>query len=184
MIAFIRLCWISWLLLWIALSLRTKATARREPAASRARHTAPVVIGALLMVQRTGWPVLDSAMLPRLALFAPAAAALVLAGLAFAIWARLTIAGNWSGTVTLKRGHELVRKGPYGIVRHPIYSGLLLAMLGNVLAIDAWRALAGFALVLVGFVQKIGIEEQFMQEAFGADYTAYSTKVGSLLPRL
>jgi len=60
-------------------------------------------------------------------------AALVAIGLIFAGWARAHLAGNWSGTVTLKQDHSLTRSGPYRLARHPIYTGLLLAILGSAL---------------------------------------------------
>ena len=80
---------------------------------------------------------------------------MVAAGLAFAVWARVYLGRNWSGTVTVKQDHELIRSGPYGFVRHPIYTGLLLAMLGTAIAIGEWRGLVAFALFTIGFLLKL-----------------------------
>lgn len=65
---------------------------------------------------------------------------MVICGLAFAVWARIHLGRNWSGTVTVKEDHELIRSGPYGIVRHPIYTGLLLAIAGTAIVFGEWRA--------------------------------------------
>ena len=72
---------------------------------------------------------------------------MVAAGIAFAVWARHYLGRNWSGTVTVKQDHELIRSGPYRLVRHPIYTGLLLAILGTAVAFGEWRGLLAFALL-------------------------------------
>ena len=78
---------------------------------------------------------------------------LTLAGVAFAVWARMLLAGNWSSDVTLKRDHELIVNGPYALVRHPIYTGILLALIGTALAIGEWRAALAVVLVTLAFSQ-------------------------------
>jgi hypothetical protein len=74
-------------------------------------------------------------------------AALTALGLSFTSWARVHLGRNWSGTVTLKDDHALIRTGPYRRVRHPIYSGALLALAGTVLAVGQWRGVIALALV-------------------------------------
>jgi protein-S-isoprenylcysteine O-methyltransferase Ste14 len=103
-------------------------------------------------------------------------------GLALAVWARRHLGRNWSGIVTVKQDHELIRSGPYGLVRHPIYTGLLLAILGTAGAIGEWRGLFAFALITVGFVLKFKMEERFMSETFGEQYARYRAEVRSLIP--
>lgn len=178
----LRAIWLAWLVLWVALAWHNKRDARRESWLSRAAHGVPVGIGAVLLFTRTGWRPLDFALLPRTIFNDAAAMLLTLAGLGFAIWARRTIGRNWSGTVTLKQGHELMRTGPYRLVRHPIYSGLLLALAGTVLAVDAPRAILGFALITLAFLRKIPIEERFMRDAFGAAYDEYARTTPALIP--
>jgi protein-S-isoprenylcysteine O-methyltransferase Ste14 len=94
------------------------------------------------------------------------------------------IGRNWSGVVTVKQDHEMVRSGPYAIVRHPIYSGLLLAFLGTAVARGDWQALLAVPLVLVAFLRKIRLEERWMAEQFPRDYPAYRTRVPALVPFL
>ena len=84
--------------------------------------------------------------------------------------------------VTLKQDHELIRSGPYRWVRHPIYTGLLLAVLGSAIALGEWRGLIALALVTAAFLRKIAIEERFLTEQFGGVYAHYSRKVPSLVP--
>lgn len=108
--------------------------------------------------------------------------ALTIAGIALAIVARLFLGGNWSGSVTIKQGHTLVRKGPYTIVRHPIYSGFLLAILGTGLAIGEIRALIAAILIFAILAHKINLEERFMMEQFGAEYGQYRRRVKALIP--
>ena len=90
-------------------------------------------------------------------------AALTFAGLAFAIWARFIIAGNWSSYVELKRDHELIVAGPYRYVRHPIYTGLLLAFAGSALAVGEWRGVLAVVIVAASFWRKLRLEEAIMR---------------------
>lgn len=113
-----------------------------------------------------------------------AGAAITLGGLLFSVWARAHLGENWSATITVKERHELVTSGPYGIVRHPIYSGLLVAFVGSALARGEWRGVVAVILVAWTFWRKLGIEEQWMRERFGVDYEAYARRVPALVPFL
>ena len=84
--------------------------------------------------------------------------------------------------VTVKHDHELVRSGPYALVRHPIYSGVLLALIGTTLAIGRWRGLPGLALIAAALLCKLTIEERFMSEQFGEAYARYRAEVPALIP--
>jgi protein-S-isoprenylcysteine O-methyltransferase Ste14 len=92
-------------------------------------------------------------------------------GIAIAVWARNYLGRNWSGTVTVKQDHELIRTGPYRLVRHPIYSGLLLAILGTAVAFGEWRGLPAFGLLAGSLLLKLRMEERFMSESFPKEYT-------------
>jgi protein-S-isoprenylcysteine O-methyltransferase Ste14 len=107
---------------------------------------------------------------------------LVLAGIAFSIAARVSLGGNWSGIVTLKQDHELIRKGPYRLVRHPIYTGLVVAILGTAIAQGELRSVFAVALVAAALVRKIGIEEALLVQEFGAAYDRYRREVPALIP--
>ena len=176
--------WLAWVLYWVVSAFGVKTTRRRESRASRLSHVLPLAVGVTLIawphLHQVGW--LSRPLLPPSAWRFGGALALTAAGLAFTVWARLHIGRNWSGTVTLKEGHELIRSGPYAWVRHPIYTGLLVALLGGAVACGEWRALIGLALVAGAFVRKLRIEEHFMRESFPDEYPRYCAQVPALIP--
>ncbi len=176
--------WLAWCVTWVVLSRRVKPVVRQESILSRALHLVPLAVAAALLFGRQSYGALLSApVLPRGAWMVYAGAALVTLGLAFTVWARLVLAGNWSGTVTLKQSHELVRHGPYSLARHPIYTGLLTALLGTAVAIDAWRGVLALVIVLLSFLRKLRTEEAFMRSAFGGAYDAYARTTPAIVPR-
>jgi len=84
----------------------------------------------------------------------------------------------------VKEGHELIRSGPYALVRHPIYAGLLMAFVGTALARGEWRGLIAVALVFVTLWRKLRLEEKWMRAQFGDSYEAYSRQVAALVPHI
>jgi protein-S-isoprenylcysteine O-methyltransferase Ste14 len=102
-------------------------------------------------------------------------------GVAFAIWARWHLGRNWSGAPSIKEGHELVMSGPYHFVRHPIYTGMLLAILGSALVLGVvWAAV--FFIFCVNFLYRIPVEEKYMMQLFPKTYPAYKKGTKSLIP--
>jgi protein-S-isoprenylcysteine O-methyltransferase Ste14 len=174
-----------WVAYWVRSAMQTKSTQRRESRASRLSHVVPLLIGVALI----GWPHLHVPGLPWLSWRLPYPDArfligllLVAAGIAYTFWARVHLGANWSGTVTQKEQHELIRTGPYAYVRHPIYTGLLIALAGNAVVCGEPRALVGLAIVVYAFVRKLRIEERFMNELFPQDYARYRAQVPALVP--
>ena len=108
--------------------------------------------------------------------------ALLAAGLLFAVWARVHLGRNWSGAVTVKEGHELIRTGPYKLTRHPIYSGLLLAVIGTAITSGTLRAWVGVVIIAIAFAVKVRAEERFMRETFPGEYERYCEEVPALVP--
>lgn len=175
--------WLAWLLYWIVSALNAKTTRRRESPLSRISYFLPLITGAWLIGAPRlplGW--LATPLLPSDPLRWQLAVALVALGLGFAVWARVRLGRNWSGAVTLKESHELIRAGPYAYVRHPIYTGLLLAFLGTAVACGEGRALLGLALIVFAFTRKLRIEEALMHEAFAGEYARYAAEVPALIP--
>jgi len=107
--------------------------------------------------------------------------ALFAAGLAFAIWARVTIGRNWGSPMTQKDDPELVTSGPYRLVRHPIYSGILTAGVGTALALN-WFWLFVVALAAIYFLYSAAVEERFLTETFPDSYPAYKRSSKMLVP--
>src|SRR6185312_4013633 len=121
--------WLSWVVYWLAASRDVKSTLQRESPSSRFSHMVPLAIAALLFSDprmRIGF--LGERFLPLSVWLFWLGTFLTGGGLLFTVWARLHLGRNWSGSVTIKEGHELVTSGPYALVRHPIYTGLLLAL--------------------------------------------------------
>jgi protein-S-isoprenylcysteine O-methyltransferase Ste14 len=176
--------WGVWALYWLASASGNKMTRRREPWRSRLAYSGPVFAGALLIVWRPapwgGW--LAAPLWPDAPLAGWIGLTLLAAGLAFAVWARVHLGRNWSGTVTVKEGHELIRTGPYARVRHPIYTGLLTAVLGTAVVAGSVRAAFGFAIIAASLVIKSRIEERYMRETFPGEYPRYRATVPALIP--
>ena len=108
---------------------------------------------------------------------------LVLAGLGFAIWARVVLGQNWSGLVMMVRdGHQLVQDGPYAIVRHPIYTGLLAAILGTALTLGTLASWIAVVSGLAGILLRVDVEERLMASEFGDAHAAYRARTRKLIP--
>lgn len=104
-------------------------------------------------------------------------------GFLFCWWARIHLGRLWSGSITRKDGHRVVDSGPYGIVRHPIYTGLLTAGLATMVLKGTGHAIIGFALMVIGYHMKARLEERFLRDQLGAaDYDAYARRVPMLVP--
>ena len=177
--------WLVWAAYWWASASNVKPALRREGFVSRALHIVPLGAAvALLMPPGAALPILATRFVPSSEPGFWIGAAITAGGLLFAVQARRWLGRNWSGTVTVKHDHELVTGGPYGIVRHPIYTGLLAGFIGSAIALGEWRGLVAAALVLLAFARKIRLEERWMQERFGDAYRRYRQRVPALVPGL
>jgi protein-S-isoprenylcysteine O-methyltransferase Ste14 len=182
-----RICSLLWTLLgivWLIAWLRTKTTQERAPFGSRLFYGVPVTIAFyLLFGDNVPFAWLESRIIPKNIYIEVLAIILTALGIAFAIWARFYLGQNWSSAVTIKVDHQLIRTGPYAWVRHPIYSGLILAMIGTALARRELRGLLALVLLYLGFKVKSQMEEKFMHKTFGPEYEDYSRSTGALIPR-
>jgi protein-S-isoprenylcysteine O-methyltransferase Ste14 len=175
--------WIAFLLYWRLKARHTKATQRLEPVASRiVRSVVFLSAIALLVLPRIPLPWLYRPFLPsgRWRFFL--GAVLTSAGLLFAVWAREYLGTNWSHSVTIKQDHQLIINGPYVVVRHPIYAGLIAGILGSVIALAQLRGLIAFVLFSLVLWAKLRMEEVWMRDQFGASYEAYSRRVAAVVP--
>ncbi|MGC0776432.1 MAG: isoprenylcysteine carboxylmethyltransferase family protein, partial [Candidatus Acidiferrum sp.] len=165
------------------MSTNVKVTERREPASSRlVRGVSMVCAVALLSLPSVPLPFLNERFLPPGTVWFWSGAAVTAGGLLFSVWARRHLGKNWSQAVTVKEGHELITTGPYALVRHPIYSGLLLGIVGCAVARGEWRGLLAVALVFGAVWHKLRLEEKWMRAQFGEPYEAYSRRVAALVP--
>ncbi len=175
--------WIAIGVVWLVGAFHNKQTVRRLPAGRRVVHFLILGVGFSFLMRRSlrigplAWR-----FVPDIGTVDLVGNALEIVGLAFAIWARLHLGRNWSAEPTLKQGHALIRGGPYAAVRHPIYSGLLLAIFGKALEHGDLAGLVGAAIFLVEWKRKSLIEEQFLLEQFGHEYARYRGEVKGLIP--
>ncbi len=180
----IMLLWLLWGAYWVLTSRAVKRDAREEGRGARLRHILPIAVAAALLAwpHVHGW--LGLVLLPRADWQPLLGLALLVAGLALTVWARRVIGRNWSAWVTLKQGHELVQGGPYRVVRHPIYTGLVVGFVGTAIARDELRGLVAVALVAWTFIAKLRLEERWLGEQFGTRYQEYRQRTWALLPWL
>jgi protein-S-isoprenylcysteine O-methyltransferase Ste14 len=174
--------WLLWLAYWIATSKAVKATARKETQGSRTLQAVPLIAGGALVslpdptlsALTPDWPHIGATQLTGLAI--------VVAVLLFSVWARVHLGANWSVSVTLKEEHELIRSGPYALVRHPIYTGCLSALAGSALIGGEWRGALGVALIFASLAYKVRVEESWLAGHFGDAYARYRREVAALIP--
>jgi protein-S-isoprenylcysteine O-methyltransferase Ste14 len=176
--------WAAWIVYWIVAARNAKPMHWREPIGAHILHGLPLLCCAVLLVGPRWLPSPLTARIVPSGLGPPLlGASMVAAGLGFAIWARRHLGRNWSGRVEVKKDHALVRTGPYRLVRHPIYSGLLFALAGTALAIGEWRGVPALACAVLGFLGRIRAEEAQMQRLF-PEYEQYRSRSAALIPFL
>jgi protein-S-isoprenylcysteine O-methyltransferase Ste14 len=177
--------WVAWLVYWWASARNVKPTRRHESFGSRLAHIVPLGVAAWLLAMPTlPGDALSGRLLPRTLTVYLIGTAITAVGLGFSVWARAHLGRNWSGTVTLKEDHELVRGGPYRFVRHPIYTGLLVAFAGSAVARGEWRGVLAVAIAFIALWRKLKLEERWLEETFGEAYARYRSEVPALVPFL
>ena len=175
--------WLGLFAVWIVAALGAKRTMRSEFGWPRVGQLVLNVTTWLLMTGR----VLDDTVwseraLPDTLAIGVGGSVLALAGAVFTLWARFTIGRNWSGNITVKTDHELMTRGPYAIVRHPIYFGLLVTLAGTAVVVGEYRAFLAVVVAIVAWKWKSSIEERVMTEHFGDAYRDYKRRTKALIP--
>jgi protein-S-isoprenylcysteine O-methyltransferase Ste14 len=175
--------WIAWAASWFASAWWSGATEKRAGMRSEIGYRAVLAVGGVLFA------IPARSFEERLRLWhvdwleAWICAAVVALGFAFCWWARVHLGRLWSGRITKKEGHRVVDTGPYGIVRHPIYTGILLAVLATLVAKGTVLGIVGGALLAVGLWMKARLEEKWLRSELGAEsYDAYRRRVPMLVP--
>ncbi|HEV3396559.1 MAG TPA: isoprenylcysteine carboxylmethyltransferase family protein [Xanthobacteraceae bacterium] len=174
--------WVVLLLVWAPGYFTSKRTARVPNLALQIPTSALLVVCFVLLFNPRLWG-LGRSVTPHTAAFGLTGLALDLAGVAFAICARVMLGRNWSGMVmTVKEDHQLVQSGPYAIVRHPIYTGLASAILGTALTVGTLASYIGVAAGLTALLVRIHVEEKLMADQFGEAHAAYRRRTKKLIP--
>jgi protein-S-isoprenylcysteine O-methyltransferase Ste14 len=178
---FIECCWIAWLAYWVAMAFTTKPTVERRGFIGY-RFVAGLLIVGLAAAARLLHVSSQSQLWHTTLALGVVSDCIVVAGAAFTVWARITLGRNWSAEVTFKQDHELIESGPYALVRHPIYTGLIVMALGT--TINYGRAF-GFALLVAlcgGLWWKARQEERIMSRHFPDAYAEYKVRVRAIIP--
>ena len=176
--------WLLFALYWFVAAFGVKRTAKRQNLSERMLYIVFMAAGFFLLNQENpNWGPLNRRFVSDQLWLAWLGSALCAAGVLFAIWARRTIGKDWSAEVQIKEGHQLIRSGPYAHIRHPIYTGLLLATFGTALLVGEYRGLLAVLLFLVGFTRKARKEESFLAAEFGPAFEEHRRHTGFYLPR-
>ncbi|MGX5839084.1 methyltransferase family protein [Mesorhizobium sp. ArgA1] len=178
----ITLLWLIWVVSWFLAAFWSDPAQKRAGIQAELRYRALWLLGAvLLFIPAHGYAGRLRFWFPTLA-EAWICAGLIAIGLLFAWWARLHLGRLWSASVTAKAEHRVVDTGPYGMVRHPIYTGLLLAILATMAAKGTVWGIAGAAFLTIGIVVKARLEERFLRGELGSAYDDYTRRVPMLVP--
>jgi protein-S-isoprenylcysteine O-methyltransferase Ste14 len=177
------IAWIGWIVTWIAAAFWSGRTQKRVNTWEVWVYRVASLAGLVLLNHRTA-RALGSPRLWHVGLDgAYTLAALTFGGILFAWWARIHLGRLWSGSITVKEGHRVVDTGPYGLVRHPIYTGLIFAVIATAVAQATVTGLAAIALITIGLWLKARVEERFLATELGPDdYAAYRRRVPMLVP--
>jgi protein-S-isoprenylcysteine O-methyltransferase Ste14 len=175
-------CWVSLALYWNISARSVKSAVEGQSFVARLARM-PVWLGFILFIAAGVHPV-GMVVIRRTVLSDSVAVAICALGVFVAIWSRKTLGAEWSRDVELKEGHKLVERGPYRLMRHPIYTGNLLMGLGTAIASGLLVAFAGLVSFAVGFWIKLNQEERLLLRAFPDEYPAYKARVKALIPHV
>jgi protein-S-isoprenylcysteine O-methyltransferase Ste14 len=180
----LAIIWLLWLASWVGASFWSGQTRKHVTVIKTSRYHALIVLGAILF---TPW---TSRLLGEKPFWSPGATGVylltvvTLAGIAFTWWARIHLGRFWSNAITHKEGHKVIDTGPYGMVRHPIYTGLILGMIATGIAVGTVSAVLGAILISLGMAWKAKMEEVFLGQELGPDYVTYRQRVPMIIPFL
>jgi protein-S-isoprenylcysteine O-methyltransferase Ste14 len=182
----LRSVWFTWWITWLAAAAWSDRAVKRPPRRSQIVYRLLAAGGAILLFglyrhdvsgERIVWHTLDALSWVMVAIAA--------VGLLFTWWARIHLGRLWSSSVGRKADHRVVDTGPYGIVRHPIYSGITLASIATAVLRGTLIAWLGVVVMTLGWYVKARMEEEFLRDELGAEaYSAYARRVPMLVPLL
>jgi protein-S-isoprenylcysteine O-methyltransferase Ste14 len=174
--------WAGWLLFWLIAARGNKRTAVRSGLLWQ------VIALAVVLVVRLVWrrfpAYFEQLLLPPSAVWVDIGLVLTACGLGFTVWARRVLGTNWSATPSLKENHDLVQRGPYRLVRHPIYTGLLFAAFGTWLAQGRVSGLCVLGMAAILLILKLNVEEALLTRRFPEAYLQYRRRVKAIVPFL
>lgn len=181
----LNFAWLVILVFWMFGAFQTKKTSKQEPFFKRILwYWFPLIIAGLLLGpgEWFGHTWLRENFIEHTDLVGIIGASIAWLGALLACWSRFVLGKNWSVSVQLKKNHELVKTGPYKIIRHPIYTALLLVFLGNTIIVGDYRGILAMLIVFLSFWRKLKLEEKWLKEYFGESYLNYKAESRALFP--
>lgn len=183
--SFFPVGWLGFWGYWMIMARQVRKTRKAEPQSTRfARVAFNCFVFALVALPQFGHGILGRQLLGADRIRFWAGAALLMFGLGLSVWARVHLGSYWSGTITLKEGHKVIRTGPYRLVRHPIYAGLWLGFLGTAVALGEVRGFVALVLLVTVQFFKSQREERWLEQDLGEEYRRYRKEVPAFVPFL
>ena len=178
----IGILWVAWVAYWLVAARYTLSNQRTESLLTGASYRVLLVLGAILLAFPDRLGPANPLLWPQSAITVAIGLGLAIIGLSIAVWARRHLGKYWSGRITLKVDHHVIQSGPYAFVRHPIYSGILFALLGTVISIGTVQSCIAIAPMFASFVLKLTLKERWLCAHLGTEYEQYRRRVKALIP--
>src|SRR5579884_1328397 len=181
----LALIWLAWVVSWVVAAFWSGRTKTHVATWDSWVYRLPILIGAILLMPLTA-RIVGAEPLYHVGTLGTYLLALVtVGGISFTWWARIHLGRFWSNAITHKEDHRIIDTGPYGMVRHPIYTGQIVGMIATGIAIGNWAAILGTLLIPFGEWQKARMEERFLSVELGQEaYRNYSRRVPMIVPFL
>lgn len=179
-LALSALLWVLFSMYWSIAAKNSSRATRSETRGSRRVHEILLNVGLLLLFIPV--PGMTQRFAPLSPIVTAAGLAVQIACGALGIWARKHLGAHWSGEITIKVDHQLIRTGPYRLIRHPIYTAMLGMFAGTAIVSGQTHALLGLALGVIAYWRKIRMEEENLNDAFGDAYHDYRRETWALVP--
>ncbi len=173
--------WTAMAVYWIFATRRAKGGALGESNRSRLLHLSLFWFSVLLALAPGIGP-LGERWLPESVGFDAAGLTVQMGGVALYFWARAHMGRFWSGIISSLPDHRLVRGGPYRLLRHPMYAGILAMFLGTAILVGEWRAMIALGIVIGAYSRKIRMEERHLRRIFGEEYAAFARECRAVIP--
>jgi protein-S-isoprenylcysteine O-methyltransferase Ste14 len=181
----LKIVWIALITFWIISAINNKQAVFKESILSRfLQYWLPLIIAILLLGpgEWFGHTLIRENFIEHTNLVGSIGLIISFIGLIIACWSRYLLGKNWSLSVQKKENHELIKSGFYKIVRHPIYTGILLIFIGNIIIVGDYRGFIALTIVFASFWYKLKKEERILTEIFGEKYELYKNKTKALIP--
>ena len=172
--------WVAMMVYWNAAAKNSARIQSAESAASRSRHQLLLNLALLLAFVRFPWT--GARWLPASNLVAPIGLVIQVSSMLLDVWAMRCLGRNWSGAVAIKVDHQLIRTGPYRLIRHPIYTAMIGMYLGTAVVSGEVHGLLAVGVAVLAYWRKTRMEERGLLETFGQAYADYKRESWALIP--